>query len=142
MKKLLLLVLCASLFSGCASIGENLTEKQLKVEKEQKMGEMMLEAFKKQDFEKYIQFIPAGGRQTYNKDKFNEDQKEIASRMGKIDSYRFLTRLEKEPLHEFVWAVRFLSYSIKGKEVYKEALFSIVVGEVDDTRKVFLFGFK
>jgi hypothetical protein len=62
--------------------------------------------------------------------------------MGKIDSFRFLTRLEKEPLHELVWAVRFMSYSLKGEKVFKETLYSIVVGEVDGTRRVFLFGFK
>ena len=78
----------------------------------------------------------------HSKEKFLKDQREVASRMGKLESYRYLTRLEKEPLHEFVWAVRFLSYSLKGEKIYKEAIFSIVVGEVDDARKVFLFGFK
>ena len=136
-----MIVFCALFFVGCASV-ENFAEPQKRIEKEQQMGEIMLEAFKKQNFESYTQFIPAGGRQAYNKEKFRNEQKEIFSRMGKIDSYRFLTRLEKEPLHEFVWAVRFFNYSLKGKKVYREAIFSIVVGEVDGARKVFLFGFK
>ena len=141
MKKFLLAGMLGLLLVGCATT-EELSEKQKAMAKEQQMGEMMLDSFRKQDLDGYIKFIPPGGRTAYGKDKFNTEQREIASRMGKIESYRFLTRLEKEPLHELVWAVRFKSYSLKGEPVYKEALFSIVVGEVDGTRRVFLFGFK
>lgn len=141
MKKFLIIGIFALIFAGCQSTQE-LSENQKMMEREEQMGELMIEAFRKQDFDGYIQFIPPGGRQQYNKDKFKRELMEITSRMGKVDSFRFLTRLEKEPLHELVWAVRFLSYSLKGEKVYKEALFSIVVGEVDGTRRVFLFGFK
>lgn len=141
MKKFLLAGVLGLLLAGCATT-EDLSEKEKAMAREQQMGEMMLDAFSKQDLEGYIKFIPPGGRQQYGKEKFQTEQREIASRMGKVVSYRFLTRLEKEPLHELVWAVRFQSYSLKGEPVYKEALFSIVVGEVDGTRRVFLFGFK
>lgn len=141
MKKFLCAGILGFLLVGCVAT-DGLSEKQKMMKKEQQMGEMMLDAFSKQDWNGYIKFIPPGGRQQYGKEKFQTEQREIASRMGKIVSYRFLTRLEKEPLHELVWAVRFQSYSLKGEPVYKEALFSIVVGEVDGTRRVFLFGFK
>ena len=141
MKKFFVLSLAVLLFAGCVSV-ENISEKQNAFQKEQAMGEVMLNEFKKQNYDGYIQFIPPGGRQAYNKEKFQTEQREIVSRMGKIDSFRFLTRLEKEPLHELVWAVRFMSYSLKGEKVFKETLYSIVVGEVDGTRRVFLFGFK
>ena len=141
MKKFLILSLAILFFAGCASV-KNVSEIEDVMAKEQAMGETMLNAFKKQDYDAFIQFIPQGGRQEYNKEKFKNEQREIASRMGKIDSYRFLTRLEKEPLHELVWAVRFMSYSLKGEKVFKETIFSVVIGEVDGTRRVFLFGFK
>ena len=141
MKKFFILPLIVLLFAGCVSV-QNISDDQQKMAKEQALGEAMLEAFKKQNYDGYIQFIPPGGRQAYNKEKFQTDLREIASRMGKIDSFRFLTRLEKEPLHELVWAVRFQSYSLKGEKIFKETIFSIVVGEVDGVRRVFLFGFK
>ena len=111
-------------------------------EKEKQIGQEMIEAFRKQDYEAFIKNIPAGGKQVWGKDKFNEEQREVASRLGKIDSYRFLTKLELEPAHHLVWAVRFKSYTLKGEETFKEALFSIVVGKVDENLRVFLFGFK
>lgn len=143
MKKLFAAVVFAFLFAGCATVdpAEMSGDEQL-FQKEQKMGETMIEAFRKRDLEAFIQYIPAGGRQIYGKDEFLKEQREIAARMGEIVSYRFLTRLEMEPAHQLVWAVRFKSYSLKGEPIYREALFTIVVGEVDESRKVFLFGFK
>lgn len=143
MKKFLCLFAAATalLLTGCVSV-ENISEAQLVMDKEIKMGETMLDAFAKRDFEAFMQYTPAGSREQYNKDKFIEEQRELIFRMGEVDSYRFLTKLEFEPMHQYVWAVRFLSYSLKGEKIYKECLFVIVVGEVDEQRKVFLFGFK
>ena len=142
-KKLLMFLFAALCLCGCVTknAGE-IAEKLQTFEKEQKIGQEMLDAFSKQDYEAFVKYIPAGGKQVWGKDKFNEEQREVASRLGKIDSYRFLTQLELEPAHHLVWAVRFKSYNLKGEEIYKEALFSIVVGRVDETLKVFLFGFK
>ena len=144
MLKVLFPVLAVLLFSGCASVMsvEEQSELQRSMAKEQKMGEDMLEAFRKRDFDAYTRYIPAGGKQVYGKTEFEKEQREIASRMGKIESYRFLTRLEMEPVHQLVWAVRFKSFNLKGEPVFREALYCIVVGEVDESRRVFLFGFK
>ena len=53
MKKFLIFVFFALFFAGCVSV-ENFAEPQKRIEKEQQMGEKMLEAFKKQDFDGYI----------------------------------------------------------------------------------------
>ena len=143
MKKIIALFLFALVFSGCASVNDDNSMSDEKIlAKEQKMGEAMIEAFRKRDLAAFTQYIPAGGRQMYGKNEFQKEQQEIAARMGEIVSYRFLTKLEMEPAHQLGWAVRFKSYSLKGEPIYREALFTIVVGEVDDSRKVFLFGFK
>ncbi|MBE6390109.1 MAG: hypothetical protein E7043_08070 [Lentisphaerae bacterium] len=141
MKKMLTLLMLSLIFCGCRSV-EELSEAEKTLIREQQIGESMLEAFRKKDIERYLQYIPAGGRQLYGKKEFDKEQQEVASKLGEIVSYRFLTRLEMEPAHQLVWAVRFKSYSIKGEPVFKEALFAIVVGEVDESKKVFLFGFK
>ncbi|MBO7327736.1 MAG: hypothetical protein J6W00_03070 [Lentisphaeria bacterium] len=143
MKKFIALFVFAFIFGGCVSVDNNdISPDEQMLAKEQKMGEEMIEAFRKRDLAAFIQYIPAGGRQMYGKNEFQKEQQEIAARMGEIVSYRFLTKLEMEPAHQLVWAVRFKSYSLKGEPIYREALFTIVVGEVDDSRKVFLFGFK
>ncbi|MBE6358398.1 MAG: hypothetical protein E7057_04025 [Lentisphaerae bacterium] len=135
-----MLLLCAGCVTGVSP--EELSEKERRMQREERIGEEMIEAFRKNDFEAFVKYIPAGGKEVYNKDKFNAEQREIASRMGKIVSSRFLTRLEMEPMHQLVWAVRFQSYTLKGEEIFREALFSIVIGEVDERLRVFLFGFK
>lgn len=141
MRKIILFAVVSVLFAGCASFKtEKVPVDELSIEK--RMGETMIEAFGKQDFEGFIQYIPAGGRQVYGQNKFKEEQRQIASRLGKIVSYRFLTKLEMEPAHQLVWAVRFKSYTLKGEETFKEAIFTVVIGKVDEQRKVFLFGFK
>lgn len=143
MKKTLIALFAFFVLCGCATktVAE-ISEEQRVFEKEKQIGQEMIEAFRKQDYEAFIKNIPAGGKQVWGKDKFNEEQREVASRLGKIDSYRFLTKLELEPAHHLVWAVRFKSYTLKGEETFKEALFSIVVGKVDENLRVFLFGFK
>ena len=141
MKKILMFVFAAVVFAGCATVADISPDDSV-LAKEQKIGENMIEAFRKRDLAAFLQDVPAGGRGMYGKKEFESEQKEIAARMGEIVGYRFLTRLEMEPAHQLVWAVRFKSYSLKGEPVYREALFTIVVGEVDDSRKVFLFGFK
>ena len=141
MKKVFLWCCAVIFLSGCATWQkQELPPDELSIEK--RIGEGMIEAFSKQKYEEFIKHIPAGGRQLYSKDKFNEEQRQIASRLGKIVSYRFLTKLEMEPAHQLVWAVRFKSYTLKGEENYKEAIFSVVIGKVDESRRVFLFGFK
>ncbi len=144
MLKSLVFGLSLLLFAGCATVvsEEAQSELQKEMAKEQKMGEDMLESFQKKDFAGYTRYIPAGGRQVYSKADFDKEQRELLSRMGEIVSYRFLTRLEMEPVHQLVWAVRFKSYNLKGEPIFREALYCIVVGEVDESKRVFLFGFK
>lgn len=144
MKKVLLVLLGAIFFTGCATVRqseEELSEAERIAAREQQMGEVMLEAFRTKNFEQYIQFIPRGGRQEYTQEIFNNQQREIQASMGEIVSWRFLGRLELEPAHRLVWAVRFKSRTIQGEEIHKEALFSIVVGRVDENLRVFLFAF-
>lgn len=141
MKKFLMLLLMAVMFGGCQSV-EKLSEAEKTLVAERKIGEEMLDAFRKKDMERYLRYIPAGGRQVYGKKEFEKEQREVSAKLGEMVSYRFLTRLEMEPAHQLIWAVRFKSYSIKGEPVFKEAIFAIVVGEVDESKKVFLFGFK
>lgn len=144
MKKVLLVLLGAIFFTGCATVRqseEELSEAERIAAREQQMGEVMLEAFRTKNFEQYIQFIPRGGRQEYTPEMFNNQQREIQASMGEIVSWRFLGRLELEPAHRLVWAVRFKSRTIRGEEIHKEALFSIVVGRVDENLRVFLFAF-
>ena len=139
--KNLLLVSLLCLIAGCATFNDAPAVKT-ELEKEQELGEIMLEAFRKRDLKSFTQFIPAGGSEQYGKEEFAKEQQEVASRLGEIVSYRFLTQLEMEPLHQLVWAVRFRSHNLKCEPVYREALFVIVVGKIDESRKVFLFGFK
>ena len=144
MKKVLLVLLGAIFFTGCATVRqseEELSEAERIAAREQQMGEVMIEAFRTKNFEQYIQFIPRGGRQEYTQEMFNNQQREIQASMGEIVSWRFLGRLELEPAHRLVWAVRFKSRTIQGAEIHKEALFSIVVGRVDENLRVFLFAF-
>ena len=135
-------MIAAIILCGCVSTPENLPAAQRRLAKEQKIGQEMLEAFKAKDYDRFVKYIPAGGKQVWGKDKFNQEQREVASRLGMIDSYRFLTQLELEPAHHLVWVVRFKNYTLKGEPVFKEALFAVVIGEVDEDLKVFLFGFK
>ena len=144
MKKILIMLLGVVFLTGCATMQqspEELSEAERIAAREQQMGEVMLEAFRTKNFEQYIQFIPRGGRQEYTLEKFNTQQREVQASMGEIVSWRFLGRLEMEPAHRLVWAVRFKSHTIQGQEIYKEALFSIVVGRVDENLRVFLFAF-
>lgn len=144
MKKILMMLLGVVFLTGCATMQqspEELSEAERIAAREQQMGEVMLEAFRTKNFEQYIQFIPRGGRQEYTPEMFNNQQREIQTSMGEIVSWRFLGRLELEPAHRLVWAVRFKSRTIQGEEIHKEALFSIVVGRVDENLRVFLFAF-
>ena len=143
-KKIFVMILGVFMLAGCVtsrSSMEELNEAERIAAGEQQMGELMLEAFRTKNFEQYIQFIPRGGRQEYKLETFNEQQREIQASMGEIVSWRFLGRLELEPAHRLVWAVRFKSNSLQGKELYKEALFTVVIGQVDEKFRVFLFGF-
>ena len=50
MKKFFILPLIVLLFAGCVSV-QNISDDQQKMAKEQAMGEAMLEAFKKQNYD-------------------------------------------------------------------------------------------
>ncbi|MBE6356242.1 MAG: hypothetical protein E7058_03915 [Lentisphaerae bacterium] len=143
MKRLLIALCAVCCLCGCVTqkSTDSLQKDGIFV-REQQIGQEMIEAFQKQNYDNFVKYLPEGGKRVWGKDKFNEEQREVASRLGKIDSYRFLTKLELEPAHHLVWVVRFKSYTLKGEETFKEALFSIVVGQVDENLKVFLFGFK
>ena len=142
MKKLVLICLGLSLLWGCASVDEEAVVRRKVFEAEKRIGEEMIEAFRKRDFERFVRRFPSGGHGKYGREQFEQEQREAASRLGEIVSYRFLTQLELEPAHHLVWAVRFESRTLKGDPIYREAIFSIVVGEVDGQRRVFLFGFQ
>ena len=148
MKKLFYLFCCLTMavFSGCAMFGDNTEEKEspevVELNAEKAIGEKMLVAFKKNDAKAFLQYVPAGNAGKYGAKEFTAERKEITSRLGEIASFRFLTKLELEPVHQLVWAVRFKRKNIEQKDIYQEVLFTIVVGKVDESRKVFLFGFR
>lgn len=143
MRKFLLIgSLLTFILCGCASTDEAAAEKRRILEKEKQIGESMIDAFRKRDMDGFLRHTPSAGRRQYGKKEFEREQQEVASRLGEIVSYRFLTTLEMEPAHQLVWAVRFRSRKLNGEPAYREALFVVVIGEVDGQRKVFLFGFK
>ncbi len=148
MKKLFygFFILTIVAFSGCAMFGEQKKGKDspevVELNAEKAIGEKMLAAFQKNDAKAFLQYIPAGNAGKYGEKEFSAERKEITSRLGEIASYRFLTKLELEPVHQLVWAVRFKRKNIEQKDVFQEVLFTIVVGKVDESRKVFLFGFR
>ena len=91
MLRILVLLFSILLFSGCATVisEEEQSELQRNMAKEQKMGEDMLEAFRKKDFDGYTRYIPAGGKQVYTKKQFCLAFPSIFTerKQGKVDEY-------------------------------------------------------
>ena len=119
MKILLYIFVCAGMavFSGCAMFGEKneekISEAAAELKAERAIGEKMLIAFQKNDAKAFLHYIPAGNAGKYGVKEFAAERKEITSRLGEIESFRFLTKLELEPVHQLVWAVRFKRSNIK-----------------------------
>ncbi len=130
------------LLNSCVGVRE--VERFSDAEKniEIRMGEDVIAAFQNADMARLQKHLTAEGQEKFSKKEFDAECKNISARWGRIVDYRYLTRLEMAPLHQYVWAVRFQRRGSKGQEVYQEVLFATLAGKVDGESRIFLFGFK
>ena len=129
---------------GCAAVN-HVDPENAALEKQQEiaMGESLIKAFQKRDIKLFYSNLTVEGRQVWGTKEFEFECRNIRERWGEIDSFRYLTQLEMEPTHQYVWAVKFKRNSSPGgKPVYQDVLFVILTGKIDGKAKVFLFGFK
>jgi len=141
-----LLTLAAALIAlsttACTTIRELPTdpadvELSPEVQEERDFSRKLLEAFLKDDESKFISLLTPEMQEEFRKDKaaYSRFRKVILEERGEPVSFRYVTSLESAVLKPYIWKIRFLHKNNKDQEFYREALFRVVIGHIEDLKK-------
>lgn len=138
--KTLFFVIVTVLFtSGCTVIKEYPPQKEAFTVKKQEyeLARALLQAFVKDDAEKFVSLLPEETRTKFTVENFKTTRKNILESVGEPVSYSYLTALELPGLTPQVWKVRFRRYNVnRTKEYTSEVLFKVITGMANDKEAV------
>ena len=125
--------------TGCTVIKEyppqkdNFTVKKAEYE----LARALLQAFVKNDAEKFVSLLPEETRTKFTVENFKQTRKNVLESVGEPVSYSYVTALELPSLTPQVWKVRFRRDNVnKTKEYTSEVLFKVVTGMINDKEAV------
>ena len=75
-------------------------------------------------------------QEEFRKDKaaYSRFRKVILEERGEPVSFSYVTSLESAVLKPYIWKVRFLHKNNKDQKFYREALFRVVIGHIEDLK--------
>ena len=125
--------------SGCVIVKEYAPEKEaVKVKtQEYELAKKLLQAFIKDDAEKFVSLLPEGTRTKFTVETFRQTRKSVIESVGEPVAYTYITTLELASLHPQIWKVRFRRSNVNNtKEYTSEVLFKVVTGMLNDKEAV------
>lgn len=132
-------VLISLFATGCTVIREYPPQKEdFNVKKaEYELGRDLLQAFVKNDAEKFVSLLPEETRTKFTVENFKTTRKSVLESVGEPVSYSYVTALEFPSLTPQIWKVRFRRYNInKTKEYTSEVIFKVITGMINDKEAV------
>ena len=137
----LAVVLLAASVSACTTIRELPpdsvdVELSKEAQEERDYSRKLLEAFLKDDASKFISLLTPEMQEEFRKDKaaYSRFRKVILEERGEPVSFSYVTSLESAVLKPYIWKVRFLHKNNKDQKFYREALFRVVIGHIEDLK--------
>lgn len=138
--KTMLIAVATSLFTfGCTVIKEFPPQKETMTVKKQEyeLARALLQAFVKDDAEKFVSLLPEETRTKFTVESFQKTRKNILASVGEPISYSYVTALELPSLTPQVWKVRFRRSNVNNtKEYTSEVLFKVITGMINDKEAV------
>ena len=111
------------------------------LEASEKLGDGILQACRKGDFELLLRSVPGElGTQMTKKD-FDTSCRNFKEKFGEITEFRLLTALDTPAFGNLIWVVTFARRGTNGNVIRRQLLFRLVTMEVDGRTEVVSLGF-
>ncbi len=101
----------------------------------------MLETFRSNAADAFVQLLPENLRATFGKNEFIGARKSLTDTLGEMSGYRLLTELKHPLVKVYIWQVGFARKSGDGKEIEQEILLKAIISDVDGKPQIISFVF-
>lgn len=125
------------LLTGCTMISELPREEQVVANYEDDpqftLSRKLVIAFLKNDSSSFVSLLPSETRKAFSEKEFASTRKAVTDSVGEPISFKYVTKLELEPLQPHIWKIRFERKGLlKTDETFhSELLFRVITGNTD-----------
>lgn len=106
------------------------------------LAEKLCRAFARDDASGFLALLPENLRKEFHEEAFRKARKKLVDALGEASGWQYVTTLRHPLLQVQLWKIAFGKPASDGSgPIVQEAVFQVVIGEVDGKPQVVSFGF-
>lgn len=107
-----------------------------------KLAEKLCRAFVRDDASGFLALLPENLRKEFHEEAFRKARQKLVSALGEASGWEYAATLRHPLLQVQLWKIAFCKNASDGTgTIVQEALFQVMIGEIDGKPQVVSFGF-